>query len=118
MRTGVMRTRRPGTLPHPVHPQTTGASDMRFEKLKPVWVRAGLLVATIVLFAWHVRADFDPTLGLVAYVVSLGLVAYEGWRKAAQQSNRGPTPAAARLGLATPPASRARRRDPNRPPGR
>lgn len=118
MRTGVMRTPRPAVLPHQVPPKTTGASDMRLEKLKPVWIRAGLVLATILVFAWHVRADFDPTLGLIAYGISLGLVMYEGWREAAQQSNRGPTPAAARLGLATPPASRARRRDPNRPPGR
>lgn len=63
---------------------------MRLDKLRPGWVRAGLILATGLVYAWHVAADFDDTLGAISFLVSCGLPAFELRRRASHAS----TPAA------------------------
>jgi hypothetical protein len=64
---------------------------MRLDKLKPAWVRAGLILATILVFAWHVQAGFDPTLGAIAFALALGLVTFESGRQRATAPSGAPS---------------------------
>jgi Flp pilus assembly protein TadB len=91
---------------------------MRLDKLKPAWVRAGLILATILVFAWHVQAGFDPTLGAIAFALALGLVTFESGRQRAKRVTREQAPLAGPRPPAVPPPPRVPHRGAKRPKGR
>lgn len=68
---------------------------MRLDNLKPAHARVGLILSTVLVFAWHVRAGFDPTLGAIAFALGFGYMMFEDRHQRAKRAGRAPTPPAA-----------------------